>query len=81
MKFSEWLPELRLLLSDYNFSKTELLIVIVIISLVYRLPNILTHRREMAVIKADFAFKGTKLRSQLELQKAKRLSKSSKGKK
>lgn len=78
---TEWLMELRLLLKDYALTKWELLAFFLVFGLLYRLPAILKHRREMAVIKADFAVKGTKLEAKIDAEKEKRRIKSLKGNK
>lgn len=82
-----WLMELRLIfvefrgfVADLGLNKWEVLAVFCFVVLMIRLPAILTHRREIAAIQADFALKGSKLEARIEDQRAKRRSKASKGK-
>jgi hypothetical protein len=75
----EWLQEFGSLIADYNLSKFEFIALFIFVMVMLRVGTILKHRREMAVINADFAIKSTKLDGKLEAQRVKRKAKALKG--
>ena len=79
MPSSEMIAEVRRLLADYGLSKWELVALLILLAVLLRLPTILTHRREMAKIKADFAVKSASLQAKIEDTRTKRALKASKG--
>ncbi|MEP3440873.1 MAG: hypothetical protein ABJN72_05285 [Sulfitobacter sp.] len=73
------LEEIRTTAEVFELTKWELYFLIVVVLVILRLPAILTHRREMAAIRADFEVKSAKLSAKLDALKEKKERRAQKG--
>ncbi|WP_371227209.1 hypothetical protein [Roseovarius sp. 2305UL8-3] len=79
MDIVEVLKEVRVLAETFSFTKWELYAVLLLVLVTLRLRTILTHVREMAVIRAESARKSKLLDAKIQRQKKKRSKRVEKG--